>query len=96
MSQYMTDYVENLEKLNEAKIQRISELERENAALREDKERLVGVIEQMERIHSDIMDRGPNCTCGAGDEWCVQCARSWKLSRLATHAIDQAQKEAQP
>ena len=34
MSQYMTDYVENLEKLNEAKIQRISELERENAALR--------------------------------------------------------------
>jgi hypothetical protein len=33
VSQYMTDYVETLNKLNEAKIKRIGELERENAAL---------------------------------------------------------------
>ena len=44
-------------------------------------------IEEMDRIHHDLMDNGPSCTCGDGDEWCVRCARSIKLSDRASSAI---------
>jgi len=72
------------------------ELERENAALRADKERLVETIEHMDRIHTDIMDNGPRCTCGDGDEFCRRCGKSMKISRLANRALDAARKETQP
>lgn len=71
-------------------------LERENAALRADKERLVETIEHMDRIHTDIMDNGPRCTCGDGNEFCRRCGKSMKISRLANRALDAARKEAQP
>lgn len=56
------------------------ELERENAKLRE-------TIEEMDRIHTDIMDNGPRCTCGDGDEWCQRCGKSIKLSGIASDAL---------
>jgi len=50
-------------------------------------ERAEETIEQMENIHQDIMENGPRCTCGEGDEWCKRCGKSIKLSALAHRAI---------
>lgn len=75
----------------------VGNLKAENAALkaaRPDVDALVKAlgrasetIEEMDRIHHDLMDNGPRCTCGDGDEWCVRCARSIKLSDRASSAI---------
>jgi hypothetical protein len=46
----------------------------------------IELIEQMDRIHEDIMTNGPYCTCN-GDEWCIDCGKSQKLSSLAATAI---------
>ena len=45
------------------------------------------VIEEMDRIHNDIMENGPRCTCGDGDAWCARCGKSQKLSGLAAKIL---------
>ncbi len=50
--------------------------------------RLLEIIESMDKIHHDIMDNGPSCTCGDADDWCSQCAKSTKLSSLARKAVN--------
>lgn len=47
----------------------------------------IETIEEMDRIHDDIMTNGPRCTCGDGDEWCKRCGKSQKLSSLAHAAL---------
>jgi hypothetical protein len=44
-------------------------------------------IAKMDAIHNDIMENGPRCTCGDGDEWCRCCGKSIKLSAIASAAL---------
>ena len=67
---------------------RLNELERENAALREDKERL-DWLEKNKFQHRDF-----NTGDSLGYEWCV--SSSYEDEICVRAAIDAARKEAQP
>lgn len=58
-----------------------------NGSLARENEALRATIEQMDAIYTDIMENGPRCTCGEGDEWCKRCGKSIRLSNLASAAL---------
>lgn len=94
MNQYMISYVDTLEKLNEAKIERIAELERQNAALLADKERL-DWLEKARPIAWALgsADRGEYWLLTDIGEKHPEEAEEFATLRAA---IDAARKEAQP
>jgi len=49
-------------------------------------------VQEMDRVHNDIMENGPRCTCGDGDEWCRGCSKSEKLSRLANRTVEEIER----
>jgi hypothetical protein len=94
VNQYMISYVDTLEKLNEAKIERIAELERQNAALLADKERL-DWLEKARPIAWALgsADRGEYWLLTDIGEKHPEEAEEFATLRAA---IDAARKEAQP